>query len=89
MISYKIWHVQAEVIRHTNTANLFRPRGSRVIMIIVESGMSITVYEETGLTCTDIAAVYSAMLIVLIAASATNAVAMLAVLNLVRPSLPP
>ena len=39
MISYKIWQVQGEVVRYTNTGGLLRPKtGSRLVLIIIESG---------------------------------------------------
>lgn len=44
MISFKIWRVCAEVDRYSNTGNMVpRRKGSRVILIIVESGLSLVI----------------------------------------------
>ncbi|EKM58167.1 uncharacterized protein PHACADRAFT_26692 [Phanerochaete carnosa HHB-10118-sp] len=74
LISYKIWQVQAEVDRYSPSA--VRPRGTQLILIVVESDA-----HQDPLT----AAIYSAMLIVLITSSSLSAVMMLAVLNVIAP----
>lgn len=42
MISFKIWRICAEVDGYSNTGNMVpRRKGSRVVLVIVESGLSL------------------------------------------------
>ena len=86
LISYKIWQVQQEVDRYSPSA--MRPNGSRIILTVIESGRQ---FDPAALCAAHgtapLAAIYSALLIILIVTSIVGTPATLAMLDLVRNAL--